>query len=125
MDINIYRNCLNDLINWEWKILKKLRRGKRRNFLLRGSFAIFSLASNLFCLFAPSFFLGRILSFMRVPYPVVEWTQLISLFVWLWFICPIDKLSKKERREKNRRKVEVVKALDKAREAYENKSQKV
>ena len=61
---------------------------------------------------------------MRVPYPVVEWTQLISLFVWLWFICPIDKLSKKERQEKNKRKVEVVKALEKAREAYENKSQR-
>ena len=58
---------------------------------------------------------------MGVPYTVVEWTRLISFFVWLWFISPIDKLSKKEREEKNKRKVEVVKAVQKVREAYENK----
>ena len=52
---------------------------------------------------------------------VESWTRLISFFVWLWFICPIDKLSKEEREEKNKRKVEVVKAVEKAREAYENK----
>ena len=33
----------------------------------------------------------------------------------------MDKLSKKEREEKNKRKVEVVKAVEKIREAYENK----
>ena len=47
------------------------------------------------------------------------------MFLYLvGFILPIDKLSKKEREEKNKRKVEVVKALEKAREAYENKSQR-
>jgi len=56
-----------------------------------------------------------------VPYPVVDWTRLTSFFIWLWFISPIDKLSKKEREEKNKRKVVVVKAIEKAREVYENK----
>ena len=58
---------------------------------------------------------------MGVPYPIADWTRIISFFVWLWFISPIDKLSKKEREEKNKRKVEVVKAVEKAREVYENK----
>tara|TARA_B100000212_G_scaffold113389_1_gene84540 strand:- start:87 stop:479 length:393 start_codon:yes stop_codon:yes gene_type:complete len=121
MDINKYRNCINNLINWEWNILKKLRRQKRTNYLLRGSFAIFSFASILFCVFAPSLILGSLLSSTGAPYPVVDWTQIIIFFVWLWFISPIDKLSKKEREDKNKRKVEVVKAVEKARELYENK----
>ena len=93
----------------------------RRNYLLRGSFAIFSLASILFSVFAPSFIFGSLLTSMGFPYPIADWTRIISFFVWLWFICPIDKLSKKEREEKNKRKVEVVKAVQKVREAYENK----
>ena len=121
MDINNFRNCINNLINWEWNTLKEFRRQRRRNYLLRGSFAIFSLASILFCVFAPSFIFGSLLTSMGVPYPIADWTRIISFFVWLWFISPIDKLSKKEREEKNKRKVEVVKAVEKAREAYENK----
>ena len=121
MDINKYRNCINNLINWEWNTLRKLRRQRRRNYLLRVSFAIFSLASILFCVFAPSFIFGSLLTSMGASYPIADWTRLISFFVWLWFISPIDKLSKKEREEKNKRKVEVVKAVEKAREVYENK----
>tara|TARA_Y100001978_G_scaffold65236_1_gene58413 strand:+ start:659 stop:1030 length:372 start_codon:yes stop_codon:yes gene_type:complete len=121
MDINKYRNCINNLINLEWNILKQYKRQRRRNYLLRGSFAIFSLASILFCIFAPPFILGSLLTYMGAPYPVVDWTRLISFFIWLWFFSPIDKLSKKEREEKNKRKVELVKAVEKAREAYENK----
>ena len=121
MDINKHRNCINNLINWEWNTIKKLRRQSRRNYLLRGSFVILSLASILFCVFAPPFILGSLLSSIESPYPFVNRTRLISVFVWLWFICPIDKLSKKEREEKNKRKVEVVKAVEKAREVYENK----
>ena len=79
------------------------------------------MASILFCVFAPPFILGSLLSSKGSPFNVVDWTRLISFFVWLWFISPIDKLSKKEREEKNKRKVEVVKAVEKAREAYENK----
>ena len=121
MDINNYRNCINNLINWEWNTLKEFRRQRRGNYLLRGSFAIFSLASILFCVFAPSFIFGSLLTSMGVPYPIADWTRIISFFVWLWFISPIDKLSKKEREEKNKRKVEVLKAVQKVREAYENK----
>ena len=121
MDINNFRNCINNLINWEWNTLKEFRRQRRRNYLLRGSFALFSLASILFCVFAPSFIFGSLLTSMGVPYPIADWTRIISFFVWLWFISPIDKLSKKEREEKNKRKVEVVKAVQKVREAYENK----
>jgi len=121
MDINIYRNCLNNLINWEWNTLKKLRKVKRRNFLLRGSFAFFSLVSILFFIFLPSFILGSLFSVIGASYSVVDLTRIISFFVWLWFISPSDKLSKKEREYKNKRKVEVVKAVEKARAAFENK----
>ena len=121
MDINKYRNFINHLINWEWNTLKKLRRQRRRNYLLRGSLAIFGLASILFCVFALPLILGSLLSSMGASYAVVDWTRLISFFIWLWFISPIDKLSKKEREEKNKRKIEVVKAVEKARESYENK----
>ena len=121
MDINKYRNCINNLINWEWNTLKKLKRIRRRNYFLRGSFAVIFLTSILFCVFAPPFIIGGLLSSMGAPYFIVDWTRLISFFVWLWFISPIDKLSKNEREEKNKRKVEVIKAVEKAREAYENK----
>ena len=121
MDINKYRNCINYLINWQWNTLKKLRRKRRRNYLLRSSFAIFSFTSILFCVFVPPFILGSLLSSMGSSFTVVDWTRLISFFVWLWFVSPIDKLSKKEREEKNKRKVEVVKTVEKAREAFENK----
>ena len=121
MDLNIYRNCINNLINWEWKTLKKLRRKRRKNIFLRGSFAIFSIASILFCIFSPTFILGRLLKTAGVPYYIIDLTRIIFFFIWLWFISPLDKLSKKEREEKNKRKVEIIKAIEKAREEYENK----
>ena len=52
---------------------------------------------------------------------LVDLTRIICISIWLLFISPIDKLSKKEREEKNNRKVEVVSAVEKAIEAYENK----
>jgi len=121
MDLNKYRNCINNLVNWEWKTLKRLRRKRRKNILLRGSFAIFSIASILFCIFSPTFILSRLLKTVGVPYRIIELIRIISFFIWLWFISPLDKLSKKEREEKNRRKVEIVKAIEKARKEYENK----
>ena len=121
MDINKYRNCINNLINWEWNILKQLRREERRNIVLRGSFAIFSIVSILFCVFSPPFILGSLLSAIKIPYSIMNWTRIISFFIWLWFISPVDQLSKREREVKNIRKVEVVKAFEKAREAYDNK----
>ena len=121
MDLNKYRNCINNLVNWEWKTLKQLRRERRKNILLRGSFAIFSIASILFCIFSPPFILGNLLKTVGVPYHIIDLTRIIFFFIWLWFISPLDKLSKKEREEKNKRKVEIIKAIEKAREEYENK----
>ena len=121
MDINIYRNCLNNLINWEWNTLKKLRRKRRANILLRGSFAFLSLVSILFFIFLPSIILGSLFTIVGASYSVVDLTRIISFFLWLWFISPSDKLSKKEREYMNKRKVEVVKAVEKARAAFENK----
>ena len=121
MDLNKYRNCINNLINWEWKTLKQLRRKRTKNILLRGSFAIFSIASILFCIFSPTFILASLLKTLGVPYRIINLTRITFFFIWLWFISPLDKLSKKEREEKNKRKVEIVKAIEKAREEYENK----
>ncbi len=121
MDLNKYRNCINNLVNWEWKTLKQLRRKRKKNILLRGSFAIFSIASILFCIFSPPFILGSLLKTIGVPYHIIDLTRIICFFIWLWFISPLDKLSKKERAEKNRRKVEIIKTIEKAREEYENK----
>ena len=57
MDINKYRNCINNLIDWEWMILKQLRKKKRRIILLRESFAIFSL----FSVFAITFIISNLI----------------------------------------------------------------
>ena len=121
MNLNNYRNCINNLINWEWKTLKRLRRTRKKNFLLRGFFVLFSLASILFCIFLPPFILGSLSKVIGFPFSIVDLTRIISFFIWLWFISPMDNLSKKEREEKNKRKVEVVKALEKAREEYNHK----
>ena len=121
MDLKKYRNWINNLVNWEWKTLKQLRRKRRKNILLRGSFAIFSIASILFCIFSPTLILGSLLKNVGVPYHIIDLTRIIFFFIWLWFISPLDNLSKKEREEKNRRKVEIIKAIEKAREEHENK----
>ena len=61
MDINKYRNYINNLINWEWKILKQFRKKRRNNIFLRGSIAITILISILFCVFAPPYIIDRLL----------------------------------------------------------------
>ena len=121
MDLNKYRNCINNLINWEWKTLKQLKRKRRKNILLRGSFAIFSIVSILFCIFSPTFILSGLLKTVGAPYYIIDFSRIITFFIWLWFISPLDKLSKKEREEKNKRKVEIIKAIEKAREEYKKK----
>ena len=77
--------------------------------------------SILFSIFSPPFILGSLLKAIGVHNSIINWSQIIFLFVWLWFISPLDKLSKKEREEKNNRKVELIQALEKARKLYENK----
>ena len=121
MDLNKYRNLINNLINWEWKTLKQLRRKRRKNIFLRGAFVVFSIASVLFCIFSPTFILGSLLKTVGFPYYIIDLTRIIFFFIWLWFISPMDKLSREEREEKNKRKVEIIKAIEKAKEGYENK----
>ena len=121
MDLNKYRNCINNLVNWEWKTLKQLRRKRRKNIFLRGSFTIFSIASILFCIFSPIFILGSLLKTVGVTHYIVDLTRVTFFFIWLWFISPLDKLSKEEREEKNKRKLYIIKAFEKAREEYKNK----
>jgi len=121
MDLNKYRNCINNLINWEWNTLKQLRRKRRRNFLLRISFVIFSLASILFCLFSPAFIIWRLLISIGVQDSLADLIRIIILFSWLWFISPMDNASKKEREEKNKRKIEIVEEVEKIRKAYNKK----
>ena len=67
MDINIYRNCINKLIAWEWMILKQLKRVKERIILLRESFAIFSLLSILFSVFAITFIMSNLIIAIGLP----------------------------------------------------------
>ena len=121
MDINHYRNCINKLFTWEWIILKQLRKNKRRVILLRESFIIFILISILFSIFAIPFIISSLIIAIGLPNSLIDLTRIFCFFFWLWFISPIDKLSKKEREEKNKRKVEVVKAVEKAIEKYESK----
>ncbi len=105
MDLNKNRNYINKLINWEWNTLKELKRKRRRNILLRGSFATFSLVSILFCVFSLPFLLSSFLISIGVPLSIVEWTRITSFFIWIWFIFLKDKPTKKERNEKNKRKL--------------------
>ena len=121
MDLNNYRNCINKLISWEWIIFKQLRKNKRRIILLRVSFAIFSLVSILFSVFAVPFIISNLIIAIGLPNSLVDLTRIICFFIWLCFISPIDKVSKNEREEKNKWKVEVLGSLQNAIEAYVNK----
>ncbi len=116
MDINKYRNYINNLINWELKILKQLRKKRRKNIFLRGSFAKTNLISILFCVFAPPHIINRLLIAIGFPDSLITWIRIICFFVQLWFISPLDKLSKKEKEEEEKNKINEVKAVEKARE---------
>ena len=67
MNINKYRNCINKLFAWEWIILKQLKKSKRRIILLRESFAIFSLLSILFSVFAITFIMSNLIIAIGLP----------------------------------------------------------
>jgi len=64
-------------IEWEWNTLKNLRRTKRKNFFLRGSFALFSLFSILFLLFSPPIAFGIIFG---------EGLKFSIFFIWIWIL---------------------------------------
>ena len=64
-------------IEWEWNTLKKLRRTKRKNFFLRGSFALFGLLSVLFLIFSPPIALGMLFG---------EGLKFSIFFIWIWIL---------------------------------------
>ena len=65
------------LIEWEWSLLKKLRKQKRKNIFLRGSFALFSLLSILSIYFFPPFIFGILLG---------EGIRFSIYFLWIWIL---------------------------------------
>ncbi len=64
-------------IAWEWNTLKNLRRTKRKNFFLRGSFALFSLLSTLFLIFSPPIAFGLLFG---------EGLKFSTFFIWIWIL---------------------------------------
>ena len=121
MDINKYRNCINKLIAWEWMILKQLRKSKRKNYFTKRIFCNFQLTIYFIFCFAIPFIISRLIIAIGLPNSLVDITRIICSFILLRFISPIDKISKNGSDEKNKRKLEVVKAVEKIIESYENK----
>ena len=66
-----------EFINWEWNTLKELRKKKRKNFILRGSFAFISLFSILFLIFSPPILFGLLLG---------EGIKFSVFFIWIWIL---------------------------------------
>ena len=64
-------------IEWDWNTLKKLRRKKRKNFLVRGIFLLFSLLSILFLIFLPPIALGILFG---------EGLKFSIFFIWIWIL---------------------------------------
>ncbi len=73
-------------IEWEWNTLKNLRKTKRKNFFLRGSFALFSLFSILalfslfsilFLIFSPPIAFGLLFG---------EGLRFSTFFIWIWIL---------------------------------------
>ena len=65
------------MIEWELNTLKNLRRKKRKNFFLRGSFALFSLFSILFLIFLPPIAFGMLFG---------EGLKFSIFFIWIWIL---------------------------------------
>ena len=65
------------LLQWEWNILKELRRQRRKDFLLRGSFAFLFVLSILFLIFSPPIFIGVLLG---------EGIKFSFFFIWIWIL---------------------------------------
>ena len=65
------------LIELEWNLLKQLRRKRKKNIFLRGSFALFSLLSILLIYFLPPFIFGVLLG---------EGLRFSIFFIWIWIL---------------------------------------
>ena len=65
------------LIELEWNLLKQLKRKRKKNIILRGSFALLSLLSILSIYFFPPFIFGIILG---------EGISFSIFFLWIWIL---------------------------------------
>ena len=65
------------LVEWEWNLLKKLKRHQKKNILLRGTFALCFLISNLLIYFLPPFVFGILLG---------EGIRFSLFFLWIWIL---------------------------------------
>ena len=68
---------LHKIIEWEWNFLKKLRRKRRKNIILRCFFALFSLFTILLIFFLPPYIFGILLG---------GGIKFSILFIWLWIL---------------------------------------
>jgi len=57
--------------------LKKSKKNKKKEFFLRGTFALFSLLSILFLIFSPPIALGMLLG---------EGLKFSIFFIWIWIL---------------------------------------
>ena len=73
----VFSEKFYSLIKWEWSLLKQLRRKRRKNIFLRGSFALFSLLSILSIYFFPPFIFGILLG---------EGIKFSIFFIWIWIL---------------------------------------
>ena len=65
------------LIELEWNFIKELRRKRRKNILLRCSFALLSLLSILIIFFFPPYIFGILYG---------EGIKFSVFFIWLWVL---------------------------------------
>ena len=65
------------LIEWEWNLLKKLRRKRRKNIFQRSSFALFSVLTIFSIFFFPPFIFGILLG---------DGIKFSIFFIWIWIL---------------------------------------
>ena len=73
----IFSEKFYSLIEWKWNFLKELRRKRRKNIFLIGSYALFSLLSILLVIFSPPFIFGILLG---------EGIKFSIFFLWIWIL---------------------------------------
>ena len=57
--------------------LKKSKKNKKKEFFLRGSFALFSFFSIMFLIFSPPIAFGLLFG---------EWLKFSTFFIWIWIL---------------------------------------
>ena len=73
----VFSEKFYSLIELEWNLLKQLRRKRRKDIFLRGSFALLSLLSILSIYFFPPFIFGILLG---------EGIRFSIFFLWIWIL---------------------------------------